>query len=481
MNIKIVLICGIFLVTLGGCGKIDNTNSNVPAKVNPGVVLPQVLYSISNTLTHSAFEINNEIIQYTCMNNTFTEVQRSKLQPSNSNQVWTLYNRLRDLNDIGEMVDNGTGNGNYQAIAGMVRVFIFAIITDTFGDVPYTEAGKASSSNVFTPKYDTQESIYMGLIDELQHYTQLISINVGLDFGGDPIYGGDMRKWEKFGNSLLLRLLMRTAEKQPQQASERIGRMLADPAQYPVMEGNADNFIYRYQGGFPDVFPLAPSYVRDFDFKYKSVSAFVVDSLTKFGDTRLFQFARPTNASAGTADPVYVGLPNALPVTESANYNGGYNFQSYLGTRFQSDREPAIWMTASEVSFLKAEAAIRGFYTADAGQAYHDGIKLSFDYWDAPFNDNYLTHPSVAYDGGLPKVYLQKYFSLFFTGIEAWSDYRRTGYPNLIPGPTNVNDGKIPARLPYPLSEQSLNQNNYREASQRIGGDDMNSKMWWQN
>ncbi len=480
MNIKIVFICGIILAAIGGCQKIDNTNPNVPAQVNPGVVLPQVMYSISGTLTHSAFEINNELIQYTCMNNTFTEVQRFKLQPSNSNQLWSLYNRLRDLNDISSMVENGTGHSNYRAISGIIKVFILSMITDTFGDVPYTEAGKASAGNIFTPTYDTQESIYMGLIEELQQHTQLIDVSAGLDFGGDLVYHGDMLKWKKFGNSLLLRLLMRTAERQTQHAGELIGRILADPVKYPVMESNADNFIYRYQGSFPDVFPLAPSYVRDFDFKYKSVSAFVVDSLSKFGDSRLFQFARPTNASANTTNPVYVGLPNALPVTESANYNGGYNFQSYLGKRFQSDREPAIWMTCSEVFFLKAEAAIRGFYSGDAKQSYHDGIRNSFDYWEAPFSDDYLSHPSVAYDGGLPKVYLQKYFSLFFTGIEAWSDYRRTGYPLLVPGPTNVNDGQIPSRLPYPLSEQSLNQNNYREASQRIGGDNMNSKMWWQ-
>lgn len=480
MNFRIAVICGTLLLAIGGCQKTDNINPNVPATVNPGVVLPQILYNVSNILTLSAFEINNELMQYTCMNNTFTEVQRFKLQPSNSNQLWNLYNRLRDLNDIDRMVENGTGHPNYRAMSGILRVFVLSVITDAFGDVPYTEAGAASARNIFTPRYDTQETIYAGLIAELQQYTQDIDVNGTLDFGGDLVYQGDMLKWKKFGNSLLLRLLMRTSEQQPQQASALIAQLLADPAQYPVMESNADNFIYRYQGSFPDVFPLAPNFVRDFDFKYKSVSAFVVDSLTKFGDTRLHQFARPTNASADSDNPVYVGLPNALPVTESANYNGGYNHQSYLGTRFQSDREPAIWMTAPEVFFLKAEAAIRNFYPGDAQQAYHDGIQHSFEYWGAPFSADYLTHPSVAYDGGLPKVYLQKYFSLFFTGIEAWSDYRRTGYPHLVPGPTNVNDGKIPSRLPYPLSEQSLNQNNYHEASQRIGGDDMNSRMWWQ-
>ena len=98
MNFRIAVICGTLLLAMGGCQKTDNINPNVPATVNPGVVLPQVLYNVSNTLTLSAFEINNELMQYTCMNNTFTEVQRFKLQPANSNQLWNLYNRLRDLN-----------------------------------------------------------------------------------------------------------------------------------------------------------------------------------------------------------------------------------------------------------------------------------------------------------------------------------------------------------------------------------------------
>lgn len=461
------------------CTKVDNTNPNVPVTVNPGVVLPQIIYNTSNTLVNNAFELNNELIQYTCMNNTFTEVQRFKLQPANSNGIWALYNRMRDLDDIIAMSDKGQGLTNYKAIARVLKVYIYSVLTDTYGDIPYSESGKAISQQEYTPEYDTQEEVYKGMLAELASVSKSFNTAETLLYSGDPVYKGTISRWVKFTNSLRLRLLMRVSRKMPSAVGD-ITTMLSNPADYPMMDNNDDNFLYRYSGGLPDVYPLAPAYVRDFDFKYKSVSAFIVDSLKKFNDSRLFQFARPTNASAGTSNPQYVGLPNSLPVTESANYNGGYNFQSYLGTRFQSPTEPAIWLTWSEVLFLKAEAAQMGYFSGDATALYNDAIKASFAYWGAPFAESYLQQTGVKYDGTLPKIYLQKFFALYFTGMEGWNEYRRTGYPLLVAGPANVNDGKVPSRIPYPLSEQSLNRINYTDAAKRMGNDNMNHKMWWQ-
>ena len=476
---RIFKILPAIILLASACSKIDNVNPNVPVVVNPGVVLPQVIYNTSNTLVNNAFELNNELIQYTCMNNTITEVQRFKLQPANSNGIWGLYNRIRDLDDIITMSDKATGLTNYKAIARVLKVYIYSVITDTYGDIPYKEAGQAIAQQKFTPVYDAQEEVYKGLLADLKEIAGSFNATETLLYGGDPVYKGDIKKWMKFTNSLRLRLLMRISGKSAAAVTEMTA-LLADPTKYPLMESNDDNFVYRYSGSLPDVYPLAPSYIRDFDFKYKSVSAFVVDSLKKFNDSRLFQYARPTNASAGTANPQYVGLPNSLPVTESANYNGGYNFQSYLGTRFQSNTEPAIWLTWSELLFLKAEAAQKGYTTANAGTVYNDAIKASFAYWGASFSDSYLQQPGVQYDGTLSKLYLQKYFALYFTGMEAWNEYRRTGYPRLVAGPTNANDGKVPNRIPYPLSEQSLNRTNYNDAAKRMGNDNMNYKVWWQ-
>lgn len=477
---KNIIMIFLGLSMFSACKKFDNTNPNVAVTVNPGVVLPQVFYNISNTLVNNAFEINNELIQYTCQSNTFTEVQRFKFEPGNSNGIWGLYNRVRDIDDIIRMSEKAEGLDNYKAISLITRSFIFSIITDTYGNVPYSEASSAATGKIFDPKYDNQEDIYKDIIQKLEEAGALINISQGLAYSGDPVYSGNMLKWKKFANSLRLRLLMRIAHKSETGAVAKITEILSNPATYPVMESNDDNALYKYSGSLPDVFPLSLANLQDFTFKYKSISAFIVDSLTKFNDSRLFQYARPTNASAGTSTPVYVGLPNALPVTESANYNGGQNFQSYVGTRFQTNTEPAIWMSFSELLFIKAEAAIKGYYTADAKDLYEKAIEASFKYWGAPFDASYLQQESVVFDGELPKVYLQKYFALFYTGMEAWFEYKRTGYPLLVPGPTNTNDNKIPSRLPYPLEEQSLNATSYKEAVQAIGGDNINAKLWWQ-
>ncbi|WP_295120250.1 SusD/RagB family nutrient-binding outer membrane lipoprotein [uncultured Chitinophaga sp.] len=476
-----ILKIGLFMLAAGitACTEMDNTNPNVPSTVNPGIILPQVIYNTSNTLVGNAFELNNELIQYTCMNNTFTEVQRFKLLPSNSNGLWGLYSRMRDLNDIIVAGEKTAGLENYKAIAIIIQTYIFSVLTDTYGDIPFSEAGLGATGNVYMPKYDKQEDIYVQMLERLKQAAETLKTSSPLLYGGDPVYNGNLARWQKFANSLRLRLLMRVSAKLPAAVTE-IQTLLSDPQQYPVMESNDDNFVYRYSGSLPDANALSLNYVRDFDFKYKSVSAFIVDSLKKFNDSRLFQFARPTNASANTANPQYVGLPNALPVTESANYNGGYNFQSYLGTRFQSNTEPAIWMTFSELLFLKTEAAQKGYYNGQPKDLYEAAIKASFAYWGAPFTESYLTQQGVVYDGSLSKIYLQKFYALFFTGMEAWNEYRRTGYPVLVPGPTNVNDGKIPNRIPYPLSEQSLNRTNYTDAAARMGNDNMNHRMWWQ-
>lgn len=475
---KHIFFALIVLLSSAGCKKFDNINPNVPSEVHPGVILPQVSYNISNTLMEQAFELNNELIQFTCSNNSFTEIQRFKLLPSNSNPIWNgMYNRMRDLNDILRLAGENPDLSNYESVARIIRCFAFSVLTDVYGGVPFQEASKALSDNLVAPAYDGQELIYPALIEELDQAAHSIVPAKGLPLGGDRIFDGNMNKWVRFANSLRLRLLMRVSNVVPD-AKNTIKQMLENPGNYPLMEANTDNAAYRYSGNLPDVNPL--SRYRDFDFKYKVVSAFMVDSMKKFNDTRLYQYARPTNASVSAGSPEYVGLPNALPITDAANYNGGFDYQSYLGTRFQSATQPSVWMTVSEVQFLKAEAIQRGFALGDAENEYEKGIALSFEWWGAPFDDEYLLQEGVAYDGSLEPIMLQKFFALFFSGMEAWAEYRRTGLPALVPGPANVNDNKIPSRLPYPLEEQSLNAKSYQEAVSELGGDDMNKKLWWQ-
>ena len=157
-------------------------------------------------------------------------------------------------------------------------------------------------------------------------------------------------------------------------------------------------------------------------------------------------------------------------------------------------------MSYSELQFILAEARERDFITVgDAQQYYENGIKASFTYYASRANaggwsdianalvntdlDAYIGQPMVAYTGTidekLEKLYKQKWISLFYTGFEAWSDWRRTGLPEVIPGPDAVNSGNVPVRFQFPNSVKSTNNENYQKAVQNMGADDLNTRLWW--
>lgn len=138
-------------------------------------------------------------------------------------------------------------------------------------------------------------------------------------------------------------------------------------------------------------------------------------------------------------------------------------------------------MTYSELEFILAEMAEKGWVNLPAKQHYENGVKASFEFWNTAMPQNYLTE-TAAYTGDkLVLIAEQKWLAFFWNGFEAWNDFKRTGLPQLKPSEGNTNGNKIPSRLIYPSIEQSVNRDNYQKASNLLGGDNINSKMWWQN
>jgi Starch-binding associating with outer membrane len=251
--------------------------------------------------------------------------------------------------------------------------------------------------------------------------------------------------------------------------------------------------------------PLYASRVGSFD--EIRVSKTLSDRLTALNDTRLNVFGRPSQSSVTAGTPKIEGIPNGLGDVAALNYNGGPQGVSRVGYTFaclvcndpgQAVPDPAapraIIMNYAELQFILAEAREKGMITAGTADTYYtNGIAANFDYWKTlvptqySINVNmpagYLTQPLVAYAGTqadkLGKIALQKWIALYFNGLEAWFDWRRTGMPDIIPGASNLNGGKVPVRYIYPLSEQSLNGANRLKAVTAQGGtDDINTKMW---
>jgi len=502
----IKLIVALFITgLLASCTKdfsVTNTNTNNPTGVTPDLLLSGIIRNTVNQQVGEAWGIGNLVAQYTAK---IQFVNEDRYLWNEQNGIWNnIYSNNRNLQNIFVAVENDPASP-YLGVGLILKSWMFSQVTDAYGDVPYTEAGKAKTGGVYTPAYTPQEEIYTGLLADLKKANEQLATS-GSGLSGDILFGGGagaIVKWRKLANSLRLRLLMRISAKKDVKADMQA--ILNDPANNPVFTGNADNAELKYFSAAPNQFPLYGSRVGSFD--EIRVSKTLSDRLTALGDTRLNVFGRPSQSSVRAGTPKIEGIPNGLGDVAALNFNGGPQGVSRVGYTFaclvcndpgQAVPDPSaprgIIMNYAELQFILAEAREKGMITTgNAATYYENGIKANFDYWKnivpVQYNLNvdmpagYLTQSAVAYSGTtaekLSKIALQKWVALYFNGLEAWFDWRRTGMPEIVPGTSNLNGGKVPVRYIYPLFEQSLNAVNRLKAVAIQGGtDDLNTKMW---
>lgn len=498
--LKIFLLAGLLSACTHDFSE-TNTNENSPTNVTPDLLLSGVIRNMMNQQVNSAWGIGNIVAQHHAK---IQFVNEDRYLWGEQNGTWdAVYNNYRNLQNIFTAV--GTDSTNpYLGVALVLKSWMFAQVTDAYGDVPYSQAGRAKLEGIYQPEYDKQEDIYAGILKDLKlANTVLAKATPNLE--GDVLYGGGanaIAKWRKLANTLRLRYLLRLS-KQKDVSTEMAG-IVADPATYPVFTGNEDNAELKYLSAAPNQWPMYTARVGSFD-EFR-VSKTLVDRLTALGDTRLKVFGRPTQKSVAEGNPVIAGIPNGLSDADALNYNGGVQSVSRVGYTFaclvcndigQAPPDPAapraLLMTYAELQFTLAEARERNMITTgDAATYYANGITANFNYWksivpsqygiDVTMPANYLTQAAVAYTGSqaekLAKIALQKWIAYYFNGLEAWFDWRRTGMPEIVPGPSNLNNGKVPVRFIYPQKEQSLNGTNRTKAVERQGADDQNTRPW---
>ena len=485
-NIK-TYFSALLLVAVSACtGDFEeiNTDPNSPTTTQPNLVLPGVQRDIMNSLIDETWSIGNTVIQHTAKNQFVNE---DRYLWGERNTIWNaVYDNMRDVNNI--IVQSEKDNlPNYKGVALILRAWMFSLVTDAYGDAPYSEA-MGGKEGVFFPKYDTQESIYDGILSDLEQANTLL--DGAFNISGDLIYGGDVAQWRMLANSLRVRYLMRISDRRD--VSAALSTIVNNPDQYPIFTSNEDHAVYTFQAEAPDQFPLYTYRIGSFN-EFRA-SKTLTDRLIATDDPRLYIFVRPTPATEATpspADDQYVGIPNGMADVEALTYNGGPEFQSRIGPLyFEQANSPlgiqvakGVIMTYPELQFILAEAAQKSLISGDAENYYLNGINASFDFYGINPAASYFTQSEVAYTGTheelLEKIGTQKWIALFFQGMEAWFDWKRTGYPALTPAVDNQNDNKIPARYIYPIIEQSLNADNRAEAVARQGDDDLNSRVWW--
>mgnify|MGYP001190417053 CR=1 FL=1 len=482
-NIKILLLLA--TLTVFACTEeFDeiNTNPNAPVAVPAGLLLPRIQSSMINQSLGDAWGIGNIVIQQTAKNQFVNE---DRYLWGEINGVWNaVYGNMRDLQIV---IDQAEANGeqNYKGIALVMKSWMFSLVTDAYGDVPYSEATQGSEG-INLPRYDEQEKIYEGILADLATANQILG-TTGEVPAGDLIFGGKVNAWKKLANALRIRALMRISAKK--NVSTDLQAIVNNPTQYPVFESDAESAVYKFLSASPDQFPLHTTRIGSFN-EFRA-SKTMMDQLQAFNDPRLLVFFRPTPDTEGSATPEYVGIPNGMSDVDALTYNGGPQGQSRISRLYFEDAvnssglqvAKGVIMTYAELQFLLAEAAEKGLISGSAATYYQNGIKGSFDFFRTELPADYLTREGVALTGTqaekLEKIGIQKWISLFYQGLEAWFDWRRTGFPKINPSVTNQNDNRIPVRFIYPIIEQSLNDANRAEAVSRMGGDDINSKMWY--
>ena len=467
------------LLASTACGDLTsiNNNPNGPTDVQP----PSMLSNAIQTVVDRVDGPNNNLdirggglwVQY------YAEIQyrdedKYIVRPGVDGE-WGMYSG--PLEDFQRMINKGVAAGvpNWEAVGRIMKSYVFSVMTDAMGDIPYSEAFQERA--LLTPKYDTQQAIYTALFADLAKASQQID-PAGIGFGsGDIMYGGDMTTWRKFANSLRLRLAMHLTNVAPATAqSEALAAVTAG-----VFASNDESAQLMYLASAPNQNPVYTNVHVDKRDDY-GMSKTLVDSLLSWSDPRLPVFAQ-LNKDTIVANRTYQGLPNGL-------LDGAGPALFYI-SRFgaywrETPAAPLALLTYSEVLFLEAEAAERGWITGNATQLYDDAIRASMEQYGIATTaiDAYLAQPRVVYAtgaAGLTQIAYQKWVSLFLQGMEGWTEVRRTGVPALVPGPNAVLT-KIPERLPYSDNEAVLNKANLDAAvaAQHFSSStDLTTPLWF--
>jgi hypothetical protein len=387
---------------------------------------------------------------------------------------------LRYINEVLIM----TSEGKYQnevrnAIAQIVSIINYAQATDCWGNIPYSEGAKGSSGILY-PKYDTQEFIYHDMMDKLK---TCIGILETADpqkgyVGSDPVYNNDLSKWTRFANSLRLRFAMKTRFADPENSAIVINECMAGP----LIETNDQNFELKHQES-----ENSELYNPWFDLrKYSNfkMSEKFTNWLISTNDPRLKIFV--DTISTG----IRKGVPNGL--TDQAYSLVDWNNISNPMPVLYSKSLSQYLMCASEIWFLRAEAALYKLAPGDPDQLYKQGITLNMQLWKVSTTettDFLINEPESTLNGTdenkFRQIATQMWIAFIPNFMEAWTNIRRTGYPE-IPQRTNpdvyslgVTNGFLPKRYKYSSSEYLNNHNNVTEAVSQQGPDKIDTPVWW--
>lgn len=468
------------MVGLQGCTKnFDeiNTDPNKVENVTPSALITPTVYGMSTYFTVRSNDFTWEIMQTGLANPSAANgVHRYYFTETSGDGTWnTCYRYLRNIREM-ESAAETSGQVVYKAVAITLKAYIAGLLTDSFGDVPMSEALLAEE-HISQPKFDKQEQIYADMIKALETANTLYAGEDVMD-GSDLLYNNKKELWRKFNNSLLLRYYLRQSKRIP--AAAKIKNILDNPKQYPIFTSNEDAAIVKITG----LSPYDYAWGRRQDYvNFTAMAEFFVDNLNTLNDPRRpFIMTEATEMVNGK--PVTIGY-RGIPAGHSGDLsaykfspstpNGNLMYPEAVGTAIQE-----ILMPYSEVEFIKAEVYLSLGMDTEAQTAYENGVRASIQQYGGQVPEGYFENEAAKFNGTLERIMLQKYLGLFMVDYQQWFEYRRTGYPKLPKTPYMFYNGVMPTRFMYKNEVRRFNPENYAKAVEQMGGDDFHTKVWWE-
>lgn len=481
-----------------------NTNPNAVSAPTPGYMFSKAIYDGVNYNGNTG-KLLLGTMQYTTSYNDVegfgSKYVAARVDLSMAPFALAFPNQVNEITEVIKAVKDDPDKVNLYAVARIWRAYCFSQITDLYGDIPYSQAAQGYNQSIFQPAYDPQEDIYADMLKEVEEAaTSLNPANTNTFGSSDLVYNGNVTQWKKFAYSLMLRLGMRLTKIDAVAAQSWVTKAIAGG----VITAYADIAKVSYVGSGQNINknPMAWNLLNDNYIwadgvsnteggKYQQV---FIDSLKANNDPRLGVISVVyVGGVANSDEAIQKGMPSNINGVKPSDF---VTFSEPKQTTVLRVAAPLLLFTAAEANFLLAEAALRNWYSVEtAAVLYEKGIRAAMQHWDlisgatgtidpARINSYVTAHAlntGSPMDKQMEQIYNQFWVGIFPDAQEVYANYRRTGYPALVPNnyPGNATGGKIFRRLLYPTTEQTLNRNSYNETIARQGPDDLMTRVWW--
>lgn len=509
-----ILISGIVLTGLFSCTKNFediNTNPNRPEvdDISAYGMFEPLLYNGTNEWLNNTWFWNDELIQFTAFTGGTTRQEHQYfISDGNWQSTWNLFAGY--ANNADHMYDLAVEQNELalQAIALTFKVLYMSNLTDMYGDIPYAEAFTGRKPGGTTkPAFNSQKEVYQLMFADLEKANDIYAQNPEFQKGTerDRMYKGDMKQWRKFNNSLYLRLLSRISGRTEMNAGSKMTEIITNTAKYPVFISNDDNATVKYETNDPykNRFESTTesgftSSGRKMTQQFVKMTVITENGVQTYQDPRLPVWGKKNTSTQTNPNNIWIGTVAGCTDEERTVVDRG---TSWLNAAvFCRADAPGFLMDFSEIQFILADAAQKGYITggeAKAKEYYTSAVTASMQKWatQGKFSETpvviadgditaFLASDLASWDKAADKEELianQKFLSLFWVGMEAYHEYRRTGYPVLTIGKGALNDGILPTRFAYPNDTMTTNEENARKALNNMGAtaNDMKTPVWW--